>query len=305
MKAPQGKGAGWKAIRRPGNAQVALSEEKQAEATADKQFLAAINDGDISTVTSAMRKGQEVNIGDESGNSSCHFAVKVADMKLLKALVENGAYVDYANDIGHRPINACFDRQEMAKDHMEWLLSLKDANDYPVIDVKTTNPRSGNTLLMDACWVGNLQAVRSLLKTGAFDDKALIEHTNKQGQTAMQCVRHANSQSNPVRRPMVCLFYFLRTPCSNEPARVRVCLRSIAACRGSEEVVQVLTEAGADPNAVEKNCRRLSKETPEQIATASGHTETAKYLRSLQVATDAVKFGARMKMKVKNNAAGD
>jgi hypothetical protein len=65
-----------------------------------------------------------------------------------------------------------------------------------------------------------------------------------------------------------------------------------------------LVDAGADAVAVEKNSRRLSKETPEDMARAMGRDDTANYLRDLTVATNAVRFAAKMKMGGKK-AAGD
>jgi hypothetical protein len=58
-------------------------------------------------------------------------------------------------------------------------------------------------------------------------------------------------------------------------------------------------QAGADVNAIEKSSRRISKETPEDMAMAMGREDTANYLRDLRTAADAVRFAAKMKMKGK------
>ena len=52
-------------------------------------------------------------------------------------------------------------------------------------------------------------------------------------------------------------------------------------------------------NAIEKSSRRISKETPEDMAMAMGREDTANYLKDMRTAADAVKFAARMKMKGK------
>ena len=70
----------------------------------------------------------------------------------------------------------------------------------------------------------------------------------------------------------------------------------IAAFRAPKVLVTALVEAGAETNVAEKNGRRLSKETPEMMATAMGREDTAQYLRDLNTAMNAVKFAGRMKM---------
>lgn len=60
-----------------------------------------------------------------------------------------------------------------------------------------------------------------------------------------------------------------------------------------------VVQAGADVNAIEKSSRRISKETPEDMAMAMGREDTANYLKDLRTAADAVRFAARMKMKGK------
>jgi len=121
-------------------------------------------------------------------------------------------------------------------------------------------------VLHDVAWNGNAPACEMLLKSKAFGNEEGMVHLethNNQGQTAMH----------------------------------------VAAFRSPKALVMHLTEAGADVMAVEKNGRRLSKETPEDMAMAMGREDTAKYLRELSTATNAVKFAARMKMK-KGGAAG-
>ena len=71
----------------------------------------------------------------------------------------------------------------------------------------------------------------------------------------------------------------------------------IAAIRATKEFVQNLVEAGANPNAAEKNGRRLSKDTPLQMSSSMGKLETAKYLKDLGTAVDSIKFYSKLKLK--------
>ena len=71
----------------------------------------------------------------------------------------------------------------------------------------------------------------------------------------------------------------------------------VAAFRAPKTVATMLTEAGANHKAVEKNGRRLSKETPMEMATAMGREDTAEYLKSLDVTLNAVTFASRIKMQ--------
>lgn len=232
----------------------ALSEEEQQILEADSIFLELIVAGNVSGAEQKINEGQEVNVGDETGESSCHKAMRVADPSMLKMLVKHGGFVDYSDSYGNRPVNVAMQMGEAMEPHIAYLLSLKDSKGELVVNLKALNFKTGNTLVHDAAWVGNTAACQALLNTGAFTE--MLETTNKQGQTAMH----------------------------------------IAAFRAPKTLVTALVDAGADSNAHEKNGRRLSKETPEMMAQAMGREDTAQYLRDLNTAVNAVKFGARMKM---------
>ena len=57
----------------------------------------------------------------------------------------------------------------------------------------------------------------------------------------------------------------------------------------------MLTDAGADHTLVEKNKRRLSKDTAEVMAAAMGREDTAAYLKSLGTTVYAMHALAKMK----------
>lgn len=69
----------------------------------------------------------------------------------------------------------------------------------------------------------------------------------------------------------------------------------VASFRGTLPIVQELVAKGADPNLLEKNGRRISKESPEDMARSMGKDENADYLKSLSTTVNAVKFAVKMK----------
>ena len=82
---------------------VTLSDAEQMREQNDQDFLGLIALGDIAKVKEMIASGQEVNVGDENGESSCHKAMRVGE-DMLRLLVEHGAYADYADIYGKRPI---------------------------------------------------------------------------------------------------------------------------------------------------------------------------------------------------------
>lgn len=237
----------------------ALSDEDQEMYKKDNDFLELIATGDLAGVETMIKGGQEVNVGNEQGESSCHKAAKLTEIAMLKTLIKHGAHADYSDSYGNRPINIAMQMGEDCLEHVNYLLSLKDTKGGPAVNLQLANFKTGNTLLHDAAWIGNTEACEALLKTGGFKD--LIEAHNKQGQTAMH----------------------------------------VAAFRAPKSLVSALVDAGANSTAPEKNGRRISKETPEMMAQAMGREDTANYLRDLNTAVNAVKFGARMKMGAKKS----
>ena len=57
----------------------------------------------------------------------------------------------------------------------------------------------------------------------------------------------------------------------------------------------MLSKAGVDVTVPERGGRRLTKDTPADIAEKMGRQDNATYLKELSVAINAVKFAAKMK----------
>ena len=175
------------ACRNKSKSAVALSEEEQAIVEADSAFLDLISTGDVNGVEKMIKQGQEVNVGDDTGESSCHKAMRLSSTEMIKALVKHGAHADYSDHYGGRPINIGMQMGEQADELVTYLLSLTDSKSNRTVELNLVNPKTGNTLLHDAAWIGNTTACQALLKTGAF--AAELEARNNQGQTAVQYAR--------------------------------------------------------------------------------------------------------------------
>jgi len=256
----------------PKNATSQTDDEK-AECKRIKEFLDHVLAGDIAYVQAELDAGFDPNVGDDNSITAVHMAMRAnrsfdesgksndEDVKILQLLMSKGAYVEFADAYGNRPIvdGLQFNRQRT----VGTLLGLEPAPYNKLcIDLLTLNEKTQNNLLHDAAWWGHVEMVRLLLATGQFS-KEIINAYNKSGKGAVH----------------------------------------IAAFRGSKDFVHELVQAGGDANLVEKNVRRISKETPEMMAVSMGREDTAQYLRELSTAIYAVGFGSKMMKGAKKNAA--
>lgn len=219
------------------------SEEDLAVMKQDLAFLDVVQNAELSEVERLIKEGQEVNVGDENGNSACHKALEAGtkSMTVIQLLVQNGAFIDYNNAYDERPIHMAIKKGELARSTLEYLIGLKDQAGKRVVDLMAVDRVKGNTLLHEAAWHGNEFACTCLLQTGAFNDK--LETCNKQGQTVMQCVFDG---SEPRRS---CNKGCKRSPCQHEqgdstPPHIR-CMRH-AAC-GSTLMVLCPCDASSRP----------------------------------------------------------
>jgi ankyrin repeat protein len=248
---------------------VSLTPAEQSVRDGDDAFLKAVHAGDVREVERLLAAGQKINVGNEKKESTMHLAILglttravqeftvSEETALLDMLVRHGAFADYVDATGKRPMNLCFDKLEFGVPFAAFLLGLRDATGALVVDLRATRPIDGNTVLHDIAWTGNVKCMQLVLQTHACDD--MIEAMNKQGQTALH----------------------------------------VAAFRSAKELVMLLTAAGADHTKVERNPRRLSRETAEDIALNMGRDDTANYLRSLNVTVYAVSAAAKLKKGAK------
>ena len=247
---------------------VALSDADKAIEDADQEFLKLIAANDFEGAKMCLDAGQDPNVGNENGESAVHLAVMSAtDVRLLELLIARGAYVDFDDNYFKRPIQTCIE-------------TCNDEGDKPGSEIfkllQNVKGSSGKPVI--DLTRKHPKNQNTLLHTAAWygnvalgqlllDTKLFddnLEDLNKEGQTALH----------------------------------------VASFRSPKAMVQALIDAGSNPQAKEKNSRRLSKETPVMMASSMGKIETVKYLKDLETAVDSIKFYTKLKAKKNNPLAG-
>jgi ankyrin repeat protein len=260
----------------------ALSDQEQVLAENDTKFLTAVWEGAVDKILELLGKGQEINVGNANEESTIHVALNgmldrarkaptaeaseaiYKDRKLIDTLVGKGAFPDYKDKAGRKPLHVCFDALDIGVPMCDALLKYVDANNSRVVDLaylRTQDKKKDNTLLHDACWAGNTGCTALLLATKEFPD---LERRNAEGQTALH----------------------------------------IAAFRGGKVLAKTLVDAGAKVDTKEENKRRLSKDSAIEMAEESGHEDTADLLRSMAGTATAVLAAGRLKKKLGQKATG-
>ena len=84
-----------------------MSASELNQATSDEAFLKSIEAGDVEAVTSAKRSSTDLNISDEALCTTVHKAIRARgdeECKILQHLVNGGAFIEFADRDGARPI---------------------------------------------------------------------------------------------------------------------------------------------------------------------------------------------------------
>ena len=228
-------------------------------------FLKAIEAGDEAFLSAAPwnnRKGADLNCADGTGATAVHFCMRHNAEKFLKPLIQRGAFVEFPDRDGARPITYAIRENNAAAVRM--LLALKDRTSKLIIDrnqiVMTPN---ANTLLHEAAWYDRTEIVAILLAdvkadgTKSFEAEKQLEIFNKGGMTPLH----------------------------------------VAAFRACPELSQLLITAGAKMDTMTNN-PSVVRESAMDIAVTDGKTATADLFAALAVTTNSVMFAAKMKKKV-------
>ena len=84
-----------------------MSADELHQAQSDEAFLKSIEAGNVDAVTSAKRQKGDMNIADEACCTTVHKAVRAPgddECKILQYIVDGGAFIEWADRDGARPI---------------------------------------------------------------------------------------------------------------------------------------------------------------------------------------------------------
>jgi len=248
---------------------VTLSETEAAREAKVKEMLKAVADGDVSQVKQLVKHGMSVHVADDSNKSAVWHALsnEPFSMPMLKVLFDAGAHPDYPDSVGsERAIEQAMTLgYDEASERAEVVEKLLEQR-------YTDGTRKVNFQRTHVKEESLLHRAAWMGNVGAIaallqtgEYKGRLEERNKEGQTVMH----------------------------------------VAAFRCKKAGIARLVEAGADPVQVERNGRRLSKETPESMAKIMGHEENAKFLSTFSGTLTALKFSKKMSNFRGNNASED
>jgi len=173
---------------------VTVSEERQAAEVKIKQYLAAISEDNQVEVNKLLGEGVPLDCADDSGQSTIFFAVESKSRSMLQMLLDKGAWGDYKDEKGMRPIMRAIQLGDDALPLVELLLNAKGEDKLSrMVDLEVKAEHDGATLLHIAAWSGWPCMMKALLETGAYKGK--MEEMNHQGQTVM----HVAAMRSPVK----------------------------------------------------------------------------------------------------------
>jgi len=149
---------------------------------ADVEFLELVDRGDHDEAINRLKKGQQINVADERGETPVHKATRRGDNEFVAQLLKLGAVADYADVDGVTPIMIAvqYGRDDLVDAFMEKGVDLK---------AKT---REGMSLLHMAVYSGHEDTVRSLLQNPQVGE--LLEEKDSNGRTPLQVASFRSSK---------------------------------------------------------------------------------------------------------------
>ncbi len=137
---------------------------------AGTDLISAAYDGNLSQVTSLVKKGADVNYTNNNGSTALLFAAQKGHIKIVKYLIEKGADVNHVNNDGFTAL--LFAAQDGHSEVVKWLIE-KGAE-------VNRAAKDGSTPLLVAVEMGHQEIVKCLIDRGVD-----VNHATKGGATPL------------------------------------------------------------------------------------------------------------------------
>ena len=186
-------------------------------------FLATVQSGDIDETLQLLQKGVDPNSCSADGLTAHHQCCIDGNLEMLRVLVEHGADVNAQDNEGWTPLHAAgsCDQSEICSFLLEH-------------GADPTALNSDGQIPQDLCEEDDNECL-ALLKNALCDRNVDVEHVR-------DSERHLMLQDAKSIRDGL-------TPIPTESLKFGATILHVAVCKGYDDVVEVLLEAGMDVNA--------------------------------------------------------
>jgi hypothetical protein len=173
------------------SAVMAKVEAERRQAQLDQSLFNAAVSGDANGVRAFLRQGARLNALNKDGNTPLFTAVNSIQIDSVRALLESGADPNFANSAGNTPLILAADRGG------ENFMMNRDRNPAanPILKLLLENKANidaqnhdGETALMIACGVRNLEGCRILIAAGASR-----ESKDRNGKSVFDLIKDNNA----------------------------------------------------------------------------------------------------------------